>query len=229
MELNSYIDHTNLKATATVEDIKSLCEEAKKYHFASVCVHPFYVKLASELLKGSSVEVGTVIGFPLGANTMEVKSFEAINAIENGATEIDMVINLSALKNKDYEYVKEEIEEIRDSIDGHTLKVIIETCYLEEEEIIKMTEICNETFVNFIKTSTGFGPRGASLEDIKIMKEHKNEVLEIKASGGIRDIKTAEAMIEAGATRLGTSSGVSLMKVEECHCKECHCHDGECE
>lgn len=227
MELNSYIDHTNLKATATIEDITKLCEEAKKYHFASVCVHPYYVKLASELLKGSSVEVGTVIGFPLGANTMEVKSFEAINAIENGATEIDMVINLSALKNKDYEYVKEEIEEIRDAIDGHTLKVIIETCYLEEEEIIKMTEICNETFVNFIKTSTGFGTRGASIEDVKIMREHKNEVLEIKASGGIRDIQTAEVMIREGATRLGTSSGITLMQVDENH--ECHCHDGKCE
>lgn len=236
MELNNYIDHTNLKATATVEDITRLCEEAKKYHFASVCVHPYYVRLASELLKNSNVEVGTVIGFPLGANTMEVKSFEAINAIENGATEIDMVINLSALKNKDYDYVKEEIEEIRDAIDGYTLKVIIETCYLEKEEIIKMTEICNETFVNFIKTSTGFGSRGASLEDIKIMKEHKNEVLEIKASGGIRDIDTAEEMIKEGATRLGTSSGVSLMQVDspkkehhECYYEECHCHDGECE
>lgn len=225
MELNSYIDHTNLKPTATIEDITKLCEEAKKYHFASVCVHPYYVRLASELLKNSNVEVGTVIGFPLGANTMEVKSFEAINAIENGATEIDMVINLSALKNKDYDYVKEEIEEIRDAIDGHTLKVIIETCYLEEAEIIKMTEICNDTFVNFIKTSTGFGSRGASIEDVKIMKEHKNDILEIKASGGIRDINQAEAMIREGATRLGTSSGVSLMQIED---HECHCHDGEC-
>ena len=236
MELNSYIDHTNLKATATVEDIKKLCEEAKKYHFASVCVHPFYVRLARELLKGSSVEVGTVIGFPLGANTMEVKSFEAINAIENGATEIDMVINLSALKNKDYDYVKEEIEEIRDAIDGHTLKVIIETCYLDENEIIKMTEICNETFVNFIKTSTGFGECGATVEAVEIMNKHKNDVLEIKASGGIRDIETAEAMIKAGATRLGTSSGVVLMQVEStCECSnhkeghECHCHDGKCD
>ncbi len=236
MELNSYIDHTNLKAMATLEDIRTLCEEAKKYHFASVCVHPYYVRLASELLKDSNVEVGTVIGFPLGASTMEVKSFEAINAIENGATEIDMVINLSALKNKDYDYVKEEIEEVRDSIDGHTLKVIIETCYLDESEIIKMTEICNETFVNFIKTSTGFGTRGASIEDIRIMNKHKNEVLEIKASGGIRDIETAEAMIKEGATRIGTSSGVSLMQVDckdhqehECVCTECHCHDGKCE
>ncbi len=226
MELNSYIDHTNLKATAKVEDIKKLCEEAKKYHFASVCVHPYYVRLASELLKGSSVEVGTVIGFPLGANTREVKTFEAINAIENGATEVDMVINLSALKNKDYDYVKEEIEEVRDSIDGHTLKVIIETCYLEESEIIKMTEICNETFVNFIKTSTGFGTRGVSVEDIRIINAHRNEVLEVKASGGIRDIEIAGAMIREGVTRIGTSNGVSLMQVE-CHHDDCNCHDEE--
>lgn len=250
MELNSYIDHTNLNATATMKDIEKLCKEAKKYHFASVCVHPYYVRLAKELLKGSNVQVGTVIGFPLGANTIEVKSFEAINAIENGADEIDMVINLSALKNKDYKYVKEEIEEIRDSIDGKVLKVIIETCYLTGEEIIKMTEICNETFVNYIKTSTGFGTGGAKVEDIELIYKHKNDVLEIKASGGIRDIESAEAMIEAGATRLGTSKGVILMDVKECNCKnggectcgeectcgtecccgdDCHCEENACE
>jgi len=230
MELNNYIDHTNLSATATVDDITKLCEEAKKYHFASVCVHPYYVRLAKELLKDSNVEVGTVIGFPLGANTIEVKSFEAINAIENGATEIDMVINLAALKNKDYDYVKEEIEEIRDSIDGKLLKVIIETCYLDEEEIIKMTEICNETFVNYIKTSTGFGTDGAKVEDIELISKHKNDVLEIKASGGIHDIDTAEVMINAGATRLGTSKGVILMDIRECNCQngeECICGE-EC-
>ncbi len=222
MELNSYIDHTNLKATATIEEIQKLCEEASKYHFASVCVHPYYVRLAKELLKGTPVEIGTVVGFPLGANTIETKAFEAINAIENGATEIDMVINLGALKNKDFDYVKEEIEEIRDSIDGHVLKVIIETCYLTEEEIIKMTEICNETFVNFIKTSTGFGSRGATVEDIKLIASHKNDVLEIKASGGIRDLQTAEAMIEAGATRLGTSSAISFLQKEEENCDGHH-------
>ena len=220
MELNSYIDHTNLRATATLEDIKKLCEEAQRYHFASVCVHPYYVKVAKELLKNSNVQVGTVVGFPLGATTSEVKAFEAINAIENGADEIDMVINLGALKNKDYDYVKEEIEEIRDSIDGKVLKVIIETCYLTEEEIIKMTEICNETFVNFIKTSTGFGTRGALVEDIELIAKHKNEILEIKASGGIRDIDTVEAMIEAGATRIGTSHGNQLMQKND----NCECH-----
>ena len=215
MELNSYIDHTNLKVVSTLKDIEKLCDEAVNYHFASVCVAPYYVSLAKNLLKDSTVSVCTVIGFPNGYSTKETKVFEAINAIENGADEIDMVINISALKNKDYDYIKEEIEEIRDSIDGHILKVIIETCYLEEDEIIKMTEICNETFVNFIKTSTGFGTRGASLRDVEIMNEHKSEVLEIKASGGIKTYEDANAMINEGATRLGTSNGVEIMKGEE--------------
>ena len=212
MEINKYIDHTNLKVISTLKDIEKLCNEAIKYHFASVCVSPYYVKLAKNLLKDSTVSVCTVIGFPNGYNTKETKVFEAINAIENGADEIDMVINIEALKNKDFDYIKEEIEEIRDAIDGHILKVIIETCYLDEEEIIKMTEICNETFVNFIKTSTGFGSRGASLRDLEIINEHKNEILEIKASGGIKTLEDAEAMINMGATRLGTSSGVEIMK-----------------
>ena len=221
MELNKYIDHTNLKNTATLKDIEKLCNEAIKYKFASVCVYPYYVSLCKSLLKDTSVAVCTVIGFPSGMSTKEVKVFEAINAIENGADEIDMVINIAALKNKDYKYVKEEIEEIRDAIDGKILKVIIETCLLTKEEIIKMTEICNETFVNFIKTSTGFSEYGAKVEDIELINKHRNEILEIKASGGIRDIKTAEEMIEAGATRLGTSSGLQLMKCDsECHCKE---------
>lgn len=211
MEINSYIDHTNLNNCATLKDIEKLCNEALKYHFASVCIYPYYIPLAKKLLKESNVNVCTVIGFPKGMNTKEVKVFEAINAIENGADEIDMVINIAALKNKDYDYVKEEIEEIRDAIDGKTLKVIIETCLLTEEEIIKMTEICNETFVNFIKTSTGFSTYGARVEDVELINKHKGEVLEIKASGGIRDLKTAEAMINAGATRLGASAGVEIM------------------
>lgn len=215
MELNKYIDHTNLKVIATKSDIEKLCEEAIKYHFASVCVSPYYVNLAKTLLKDSTISVCTVIGFPNGYNTKEVKAFEAINAIENGADEIDMVINLEALKNEDFDYIKDEIEEIRDSIDGHILKVIIETCYLSEKEIKKMTEICNETFVNFIKTSTGFGPRGASVEDLKTINKYKNDLLEIKASGGIKNLKDAEDMINNGATRLGTSSGVEIMKGEK--------------
>ena len=210
--MNSYIDHTNLKMDASIRDIEKLCDEAIKYQFASVCVHPYYVSLASELLKDTNVEVCTVIGFPLGMNTTATKVYEAIGAVENGATEIDMVINIGALKDKDYEYIKEEIEEIRDSIDGKVLKVIIETCYLTKEEIVKMTEICNETFVNFIKTSTGFGTSGATIEDIELINKTKSNVLEIKASGGIKNYDTALEMIEAGATRLGTSSGVKIME-----------------
>ena len=222
MELNKYIDHTNLKNTATLKDIEKLCNEAIKYKFASVCIYPYYVPLAKKLLKDTNVEVCTVIGFPTGESTKEVKVYEAIDAVEKGANEIDMVINISALKNKDYDYVKEEIEEVRDAIDGKVLKVIIETCLLTEKEIIKMTEICNETFVNFIKTSTGFSTGGAKVEDIKLINKHKNEVLEIKASGGIRDIHTMEDMINAGATRIGTSSGVEIMS----HDCDCH-HDKE--
>ena len=222
MELNKYIYHTNLKNTATLKNIEKVCNEAIKYKFASVCVYPYYVPLVSKLLEGTNVEVCTVIGFPSGMSTKETKVYEAIDAIEKGATEIDMVINIAALKNKDYDYIKEEIEEIRDAIDGKVLKVIIETCLLNDEEIIKMTEICSETFVNFIKTSTGFSEYGARVEDVKLINEHKSEILEIKASGGIRDIKTAEDMINVGATRLGTSSGVKLM---EC---DCHCHEEDC-
>ena len=237
MELNKYIDHTNLKNTSTLKDIEKLCNEAIKYRFASVCVYPYYVGLASNLLKETNVEVCTVVGFPSGMSKKETKVYEAIDAVEKGATEIDMVINVAALKNKDYNYIKEEIEEIRDAIDGKVLKVIIETCLLTKEEIIKMTDICNETFVNFIKTSTGFSEYGARVQDVELMNKYKNEVLEIKASGGIRDLKTAEDMINAGATRLGTSSGVKLMKIEcNCGCEhdhdcicgdDCHCKEGK--
>lgn len=211
MELNSYIDHTNLKKDATAEDIMKLCEEAIKYHFASVCVYPYYVKAVKEYLKDSNVEICTVIGFPNGMHTTNTKVYEAIEAVDNGATEIDVVINIGALKDKNYDYIKQEISEIRDAIAGRTLKVIIEECLLTDEEIVKMTEICNETFVNFIKTSTGFDKHGATVHAVELMNKHKGEVLEIKASGGIKDIKTAEEMIKAGATRLGTSSGVVLM------------------
>ena len=223
MDINNYIDYTNLKAYATKEDIKKLCGEAVKFHFVSVCVNPCYVELAKELLEGTNVNVCTVIGFPLGANLLAVKEYEAISAVELGADEIDMVINIGALKDKDYDYIKEEIETIRDSIGGKTLKVIIETCYLTEEEIKKMVEICNDTFVNFIKTSTGFGPRGASLEDIKIINKYKNDVLEIKASGGIKTYDDAINFIEAGVTRIGTSS--LLVDKNDCDCHECHCKE----
>ena len=212
MNINEYIDSTNLSKIATAEDIMKLCEEASIYHFPCVIVPPYYVKAACEYLKDSTTEVGTIIGFPNGYETKETKQFEAINAIENGAKEIDMVININALKNKDFDYVKDEIELIRDSIGGKILKVIIETCLLTREEIIKMTEICNDTFVHFIKTSTGFDESGAKLSDIDLIKEHKNEVLEIKASGGIKNYYEAVEFIEHGVTRIGTSHAKEIME-----------------
>lgn len=212
MEIGKYIDHTNLKMDSTAEDITRLCEEAIENSFENVCVHPCYVSLAKELLKDTNIGVCTVVGFPLGMNTPKVKSFEAIDAVENGADEIDMVINVGALKDKAYDYVKKEIELIRDDIDGKILKVIIETSLLTKEEIIKMTEICNETFVHYIKTNTGFGTRGVSLEDIETINKHKNDVLEIKASGGIKTFKQMNELIEAGATRIGTSSSIEIVK-----------------
>lgn len=211
MEIGKYIDHTNLKMDATSKDIAKLCREAMEYNFETVCVHPCYVALAKELLEGSNVGVTTVIGFPLGMNTPKTKAYEAIDAVEEGADEIDMVINVGALKDKDYDYVKKEIEEIRDSIDGKVLKVIIETSLLTKDEIIKMTEICNETYVNYIKTNTGFGSRGVTLEDVKIINEHKNDLLEIKAAGGIKTYEQMNELIEAGASRIGTSNGVYIV------------------
>ena len=207
MEINKYIEHTNLDVTATLKDIEKLCNEAIKYKFAAVCVYPYYVSLAKELLKGTNIEVSTVIGFPNGLQTREAKVYEAIDVVSKGADSIDMVINISALKNKDYEYIKEEIEEIRDSIDGKTLKIIIETNLLTDKEIIKMTEICNDTYVNYIKTCTGFNG-GVELEQVDIINKHKIELLEIKASGGIKDKEFLMELIDNGVKRIGTSSSV---------------------
>ena len=214
MEINKYIDHTNLKAYATKEDIKKLCLEAKKYNFKSVCVNPIYVEFAKKMLKETEVLVCTVIGFPLGANTIETKKFETTNAIKDGADEIDMVISIGSLKEGNYDYVKKEIEEIRQITKGKTLKVIIETCYLTSEEIKQMTKICSDIKVDFIKTSTGFGTKGAQISDVKLMNEYKDENLQIKASGGIKNIKDANNFVKEGATRLGTSSGIEIMKGE---------------
>ena len=210
---------------AKIEEIEKLCKDAIKYHFETVCVSPYYVSIAKEMLKDSNVGVTTVIGFPNGYTTTSTKEFEAIEAINNGADEIDMVMNLQAFKNKDYEYVKHEIETIRDSVDGKTLKVIIETNLLTPKEIAKIIEICNETYVNFIKTCTGFnGP--VKLSDVEIIAENKNDILEIKASGGIQTLEQVEKLIELGVTRIGTSHAVSIMN--DCHheCSgECHCHE----
>ena len=215
MELNKYIEHTNLKADAKESDIIKLCHEAIEYNFQAVVVNPHYITLAKDILKDTNINVVTVIGFPLGANTTETKVYEAIDAIEKGADEIDMVANISAIKDGDFEYVKKEIQDVFYSLDGRPLKVIIETCYLTEEEIKKMTEICNETFVNFIKTSTGYGTRGASLEDIDIINENKNEILEVKASGGIKTYEDALKYVEKGVSRIGTSSGVEIIRGEK--------------
>jgi len=214
MELNKYIDHTMLKAFAQEKDIIKLCDEANKYNFRSVCVNPYYVSFVSKYLKNlnSDVKVCTVIGFPLGQNTTETKVFETQNAIKNGAEEIDMVINIGALLDKNYEYVKNEIKEIRKVCKEQILKVIIETCYLDDENIKVMTELCSELEVDFIKTSTGFGTRGASENDVIIMNKNRSEELQIKASGGISDKETAEKMIELGATRLGTSKSIQIVE-----------------
>ena len=222
--MNEYIDSTLLKADATIEDITKLCEDAKKYHFATVCVNPYYVPLAKELLEDSTVEVATVIGFPLGAVTTNVKVYEAVDAVEAGADEFDMVINIGALKDGEIEYVKNEIEQVRNVLDGKVLKVIIETSLLTKEEIIKAVEICNETFVNFVKTSTGYAG-GASIEDIKLINEYKSDVLEVKASGGIKTKKDAEKFLKLGVTRIGTSNAVKIL--DDCDCDDCQCGD-EC-
>ena len=209
----SMIDHTLLRQDATKDLIEDLCKEAIEYNFASVCVNPTFVKLCEGLLKGTNVKIATVVGFPLGANTKEVKAFETIDAINNGATEIDMVINIGALKDKDYKTVKEDIEEVVNAAKSKAIvKVIIETCLLTEEEKIKACEISKDAGADFVKTSTGFSTGGATVEDVKLMKSIVKDDLEIKASGGVRDLKTAMEMIEAGATRLGTSSSIKIAK-----------------
>ena len=210
MDYNKYIDHTLLKAYATKEDILNLCNEAKEYNFKSVCVNPDFVSYAKELLKGSSVLVCTVIGFPLGANTTKVKVFEAYDAITNGADEVDMVINISKAKEHDYDYIYEEIKAVKEHVGDHTLKVIIETCYLTEEEIKEVSLMVKKANANFVKTSTGFGTGGAKVEDIKLIKSVVGN-FDIKASGGIKTKEDFLKMIDACATRIGTSNGKNLV------------------
>lgn len=209
--MNKYIDHTLLKAVATAKDIQTLCDEAIKYNFKAVCVNPANVALAKELLKDSDVLVCTVVGFPLGANTTKVKVFEVEDALANGADEIDMVINIGKLKEQDYTYVLEEIKALRKACGTKTLKVIVETAYLSEEEIAKVTELVVTANADFVKTSTGFADRGAILRDVEIMKSVTRDDIEIKAAGGVRSPEDLEKMVAAGATRIGTSSGVALI------------------
>ena len=215
MSVNSYIDHTLLKADANKEQILSLIDEAKKYEFASVCVNPTWVKTAAELLKDSSVKVCTVIGFPLGASTSAVKAFEAKDAIANGADEIDMVINIGWLKDKKYELIENEIRTLKAACGEKILKVIIETCFLTTEEKIKMCEIVTAAGADYIKTSTGFGGSGATFEDIELFSKHIGPNVKMKAAGGISSLDDAEKFISLGADRLGTSRIVKIVKNEE--------------
>lgn len=217
--LSKYIDHTLLKADARLEDIKKLCQEAKEYSFFSVCINSCYIKDAKEFLKNSDVKVCTVVGFPLGASNSKTKAYEAKTAIEDGADEIDMVINIGLLKSKELDRVKEDIKTVFEACNGTLLKVILETALLSKEEIKEISLICKDIGVDFIKTSTGFSTRGASLEDVKIMKECVGNEVKIKASGGIRDTQTALQMIEVGANRLGVSSGVAIINGEKSNSK----------
>lgn len=212
MELNQYIDHTLLKADAKKEQIKVLCEEAKKYHFKSVCIQPTWVKQAAEWLEGSGVEVCTVIGFPLGTNTSSVKAFEAKEAVANGATEVDMVINIGAAKDQDWDLVKSDIAAVVEAVPAEVVvKVIIETCLLTDDEKVKACELAEEAGADFVKTSTGFSTGGATVADIGLMRKNVSDKMGVKASGGVSNRQEALAMIEAGATRIGASKGIQIV------------------
>ena len=213
-EILSYVDHTLLSQTATWEEIKAICDDGIRYGCASVCIPPSYVKKASEYSDGR-IKICTVIGFPNGYNTTKVKCFEAFDAVENGADEIDMVINIGMLKDKKYDELLYEISEVKKACKGKLLKVIIETCLLTEEEKVKMCEIVSKSGADFIKTSTGFSTGGATREDIKLFSENVERHLKIKAAGGISSIKDAEDMLSLGAERLGTSRIVKIVKNEE--------------
>lgn len=209
--IHEYIDHTLLKADAKEGDILKLVEEAKKYSFYSVCVNSCYTKLVSEQLQGSGVKTTTVVGFPLGAMSKEAKVFETKQALEDGSDEIDMVLNIGALKDGRWDYVYEEIKAIKEVCGDRILKVIIETCLLTEEEKKKACELSVKAQADFVKTSTGFSNGGATLEDVKLMKSVVGDRAEVKASGGIRTREDALAMIKAGASRLGASSGIAIV------------------
>ncbi|MFW5794687.1 MAG: deoxyribose-phosphate aldolase [Bacillota bacterium] len=213
MKYNKLIDHTYLKAFGTKKEIDKLIEEAKKYDFKSVCINPVHVSYAEKKLRDSDVLVCTVIGFPLGANTIETKVFETLNAVKNGADEIDIVINIGKLKEKNYDYIEAEINQVCKAAGEKLVKVIIEICYLDETEIKKASEIVGKTQAEFIKTSTGFGTSGATIEAVKLMKDNVNGK-EVKAAGGVRSKADLKKMVDAGASRIGASSGVKIMNDE---------------
>ena len=210
MELNKYIDHTLLKPEATKEQITKLCQEARQYDFASVCVNTCYVPLAKQLLAGSDVKVCCVVGFPLGAMDTVSKAFEAKTAVENGAQEVDMVINIGALKDKNYDYVSKDIAAVVEASKPAIVKVIIEACLLTDEEKVEACKCSMNAKAEFVKTSTGFSTGGATPEDIKLMRETVGPDMGVKASGGVRSIEDAEAVIKNGATRIGASASIAI-------------------
>lgn len=212
MEINRYIDHTLLAADATKDRIIKLCNEAKEYKFASVCVNSCWVRLCADLLKGSGVEVCTVVGFPLGAMVTKAKAYEAECAVLDGADEVDMVINIGDLKDGDYKAVEDDIRAVKKACGDKLLKVIIECCLLTDEEKVKACELSEAAGADYVKTSTGFSKGGATAEDVALMRKTVGERLGVKAAGGIRDRATAEKMIEAGASRLGCSAGIAIVK-----------------
>lgn len=212
MKLNKYIDHTLLKPDASQEQIETLIEEAKKYDFASVCVNPTWVSFAAQALKGTDVKVCTVIGFPLGANTPELKAFETSDAIQNGANEIDMVINIGSLKSQNFDLVEKDIRAVVEAAKGTLVKVIIETCLLTDDEKVKACQIAQKAGADFVKTSTGFSTGGATVADVALMRKTVGPDMGVKASGGARSYEDALAFIKAGATRIGASSGVAIIE-----------------
>lgn len=212
MNLAKLIDHTILKPIAPKEDVRLICEQAREYGFFSVCINPVWVSYAKELLKGSDVKVCTVVGFPLGANTTAVKVYETEDALKNGADEIDMVINIGALKAQDYKTVLEDIKAVRQACLGHVLKVIIETSQLTDEEKVKACELAAEAGADFVKTSTGFTGGGATAPDVALMRKSIPAHMQVKASGGVRTREDFDAMVAAGATRIGASSGVKIIE-----------------
>lgn len=215
-DLARMIDHTSLKPEATEKEIEKLCKEALEYNFASVCVNPAMVEKANSILRGSNVKVCTVIGFPLGATTTEVKAFETEDVIKKGATEVDMVINVGKLKEGNLEYIKKDIEAVVNAAKGKALtKVIIETCLLTDEEKITACKLSKEAGADFVKTSTGFSTGGATASDIKLMRETVGDELGVKASGGVRTLEDAMTMIENGATRIGASASVAICEGKE--------------
>ena len=208
-----YIDHTILNADATKADIQRVCEEAKEYNFKTVCIQPYWVKYAKEILGDSKVGVTTVIGFPLGANTTEIKVAEAKLAVAEGASDVDMVINIGALKSEDYDTVLRDIQAVVDAVTGQAIvKVILETSLLTKSEKIRASELAKQAGADFVKTSTGFSTGGATLDDVQLMRATVGPDMGVKASGGVRTFEDAKAMIEVGATRIGASSGISIIE-----------------